>query len=363
MGDLNFALRSEVDEMQERLTDLELKVQRMERTLSGIRSLGQEFWRTEAVAFLLGTGVQSWHYDAREQSPVFMDLSACETDHGSPRRWVGPTGSLGATISINRSGALIFEARLGEASPAVSEALTLEVDGSTVPWIERAASLMRAIVPAAPGQASLRFRLYVANPAALQNGTGRSFAISEIDISPAAGAAMPQRVSLSANQISDGGNMFHGLEYDQHNRPYRWSGPSTRSSCWVLVDRSQPLVLTVCMAAFVDRVRQSPIALEVDGQLLHPEVAEEAEGIMARVPLPPKQDSEPTTVTLVVPMVIQPNESDRRLLGVAFRYLKCEPPSVHRIHPQKPEIVEPQKSFATTLIGLARASLSSASQG
>ena len=366
MSDRDFGLRAEVDEMQERLEDLQHRVQIMERTLSGIRSLGQEFWRTEAVAFLLGTGVHSWHYDAREENALFLDLSACEIgDRGLTRRWVGPTGSLAATISINRSEALVFEARLSDFSSAgVREALTLEVDGVAVPWTERSTRSARAFIPAAPGQASLRFRLYVGDPALLQ-GVGRSFAITEIDISPAAGSSLPQRVNLSASQISDGGDMFHALEYDQQNRPYRWTGPNTRSSFSVLVDRSQPLVLTLCMTAFVDRARQSPLALEVDGESFQPEIIEEAEGIMARLSLAPKPEPGPTTVALVLPMVIQPNESDRRSLGVAFRYLKFEPALIHRVGPQadKPEAGhETRKSFAATLIGLARAPLGAASQ-
>lgn len=357
----DFGLRAEVDEMQERLEEMQHRLQVMEKTLSSIRSLGQEFWRTEAVAFLLGTGVHSWHYDAREENALFLDLSDCEIgDRGVARRWVGSTGSLGATISINRSQTLAFEARLSDfSSVGLREALTLDVDGMSVPWTERSARSARAFIPAAPGQASLRFRLHVNNSALLQGG-GRSFAITEIDISPAAGASLPHRVNLSATQIGDGGDMFHALEYDPQNRPYRWTGPNTRSSFAVLVDRSQPLILTLCMTAFVDRAKQSPFVLEVDGESFHPEIFEEAEGIMARLSLPPKPEAGPTTVTLVLPTVLQPNESDRRLLGIAFRYLKFEPTSIHRgDKPEGPH--ETKKSFAATLVGLARGPLSASS--
>jgi len=135
---------------------------------------------------------------------------------------------------------------------------------------------------------------------------------------------LPKRVEIDADNVPDTGNMFFAIERDQNRRSYRWTGPDRTFSFSPLIDRSGSLKLTLCLTGFVNRARQTPLSLEVDGRTYELELADHSDGVMAHALIPPRSYAGPTTFSFTVPEVMKPGGPDERFLGVAFRYFRLE---------------------------------------
>ena len=144
---------------------------------------------------------------------------------------------------------------------------------------------------------------------------------------------LPRVARIDARQIENGTAGFFPMEVGRDGHSYRWTGPGRTFALTVRVDRSQPLLVRLCLVRFVDRPSQTPMTLAVDGVVRDLELNGEADGIIAHVTIPARSSEGPTTLLFAVSAVVSPGDADRRLLGVAFRYLAVEPtPQFHRFH-------------------------------
>jgi hypothetical protein len=120
--------------------------------------------------------------------------------------------------------------------------------------------------------------------------------------------------------------MWYSLEYDQARRPFRWTGPTKKFSVTLSANRTIAQRLTLRLFGVVDRSKQIPIIVEVDGSNYELELVNSPDGTLsAGVVIPPSTRTEPTTIfQFTVAAVLKPKGADRRLLGVAFHSVELE---------------------------------------
>lgn len=186
----DIGLRARVEELESELEETNRRLTNLESMVAKIRALGEEFWREEAAIMLMGAGVSSWRYDARDKNTLFQDVFQCETiNENQARRWVGKSGLLGATIAINRTLPLMLAVCVtGFSSAELANTLQLEVDGAPLAWSSRERQTWCAIVPEARS-ARLKFRISV-DTAQLPAEKQVTFSFSEIRIAPLSGGEL-----------------------------------------------------------------------------------------------------------------------------------------------------------------------------
>ena len=190
----NEGLCSVVEDLEAEIEALNKRVDLLEKTVAEMVVLGKEFWRGEAAELLIGASTTSWHYDVRQDNVLFTDVANCDVFEGIyAKRWVGKSGELFATISINRAGPLQFSASVLEfAAPELEDTLTLEVDGEPVAWSVRDSRHLTADIPERPGHARLQFRLAV-DRNLIPKEEESSFSFSDLRISPLPNWPEPNR--------------------------------------------------------------------------------------------------------------------------------------------------------------------------
>jgi len=137
--------------------------------------------------------------------------------------------------------------------------------------------------------------------------------------------AATRSARVEAADLPGNTDMFFALEHSGPGQSYRWTGPNANFSVDVFVDRSASLKLSLVLVAILDRVRQTPIRLSVDGAMRELRLRDTKDGIVAEAVLPPRDHPGPTRLLFSVPAVLRPSAADVRLLGVAFRSVIIEP--------------------------------------
>jgi hypothetical protein len=195
----NETLCSMVEDMESDIDALNKRINLLEKTVADIVALGKEFWRGEAAELLIGASTTSWRYDVRQDNVLFADVAHCDTFDGVyAKRWVGKSGELAATISINRAMPLQFSAFVLEfATAELEDTLSLEIDGQPVAWSARVGRHLTADIPQRPGQARLQFRLSVDRNLVPQD-KGVSFSFSNLRIAPL--PARPEQDQFAADR-------------------------------------------------------------------------------------------------------------------------------------------------------------------
>lgn len=181
----NDRLCSLIEDLETEIETLNKRIDLLEKTVAEMVALGKEFWRGEAAEFLIGASTTSWCYDVRQDNVLFSDVADCDVFDGIyAKRWVGKSGELLATISINRAGPLQFSASVLEfATPELEDTLALEIDGEPVAWSARDGRHLTADIPERPGHARLQFRLSVDRNLIPKENEG-SFSFSDLRIAP-----------------------------------------------------------------------------------------------------------------------------------------------------------------------------------
>jgi hypothetical protein len=181
----NDGLCAVIEDLETEIEALNRRVDVLEKTMAEMVVLGREFWRGEAAELLVGASITSWHYDVRQDNVLFADVARCDVFDGIyAKRWVGKSGQLFATLSINRAAPLQFSASILEfAAPELEDTLALEIDGEPVTWSARDGRHLTADIPERPGHARLQFRLSV-DRNLIPKGEESSFSFSDLRIEP-----------------------------------------------------------------------------------------------------------------------------------------------------------------------------------
>jgi hypothetical protein len=195
----NESLCSVIEDLEAQNEALSKRVDLLEKMVAEMVVLGKEFWRGEAAELLIGASTTFWHYDVRQDNVLFADVANCDVFDGIyAKRWVGKSGELFATISINRAIPLQFSASVLEfAAPDLEDTLALEIDGEPVAWSARDGRHLIADIPERPGHARLQFRLSVDRNLIPKEKEG-SFSFSDLRIAPL--ARWPEHNGFSADR-------------------------------------------------------------------------------------------------------------------------------------------------------------------
>jgi len=138
--------------------------------------------------------------------------------------------------------------------------------------------------------------------------------------------SFPDEVEVALGDFIDGSN-WHAPEADSGGRPRRWTGPGTRSTVNIYVCRRRPLELVFQIAGAAAPEILDGLRLLVDGEPTEFEFASHLRGRAAIGPAPTRRGVEvafdvPFTVS---PMARDPNQRDKRQLGVALCELALRP--------------------------------------
>jgi hypothetical protein len=139
--------------------------------------------------------------------------------------------------------------------------------------------------------------------------------------------APPLRFSCTAAELDGGHPGFYGLERDDNGIPFRWTGrhSSPSFSFSVPIDRRTAVELELKVMSAIDRRRQSPLRLEVDGAEYAVRLRRAGDHLEGRLVIPPRAAAGPTLLTFTVPALLRPGGSDQRELGIAFGELHLRP--------------------------------------
>jgi hypothetical protein len=191
-------LRVRVEELETEVEELNARVAGLERILTEMRALGEDFWREEAALFLIGANTRGWRYDARDRNVLFNDVFPAEQISDNHwKRWVGKSGELTASVAINRTAPLLFTVVVdGFVARELAKTLNLEVDGERIAWSDQEKKTWSAVLPEQPGRVRLNFRLSV-DSALVPPNKDVTFSFCEISLAPApAGQSAPQKQRL-----------------------------------------------------------------------------------------------------------------------------------------------------------------------
>lgn len=131
--------------------------------------------------------------------------------------------------------------------------------------------------------------------------------------------------ALDANDflLLDAG--FHGIEYNTDGDAYRWAGANGGLAFDPVVDRSQPLAVTLTLIGTVDPSNYDGIML-FDGEVEIPvEVVRIPKRNEIRAVLPAREGHKTTHLLYKVPVCRKLSEEDARQAGVAFYSLAIKP--------------------------------------
>jgi len=149
-----------------------------------------------------------------------------------------------------------------------------------------------------------------------QSARDRWLALEEAE---AGTARLPRRVVIEPDQLLRAQDGFYGIEHTADNVAFRWTGPSTRFSFDVFIDRTYGADLRLHALNCIDYEIQKDLLLVVDGETMHMAIARQDMGFVASARLPPRADAEGSNLVFILPAVLVPPESaDQRELGIAF---------------------------------------------
>jgi hypothetical protein len=140
------------------------------------------------------------------------------------------------------------------------------------------------------------------------------------------GPAAAGSSSCTAADIRDGHPGFYSLEHDQDGAPFRWTGNQSSSfSLSLSIDRRMAIELELRAISVINRRRQLPLVLEVDGAKFPLAIKWAGDHLAGRLVIPARAAAGPTLLTFSVPVLLRPRGSDRRELGIAFSELHLRP--------------------------------------
>lgn len=140
-----------------------------------------------------------------------------------------------------------------------------------------------------------------------------------LDEAEAGVARLPRLVVIEPDQLLRPHDGFYGVEHATGNVPFRWTGPSTRFSFDLFIDRTHGADVRLEALNCIDYEIQKALLLMVDGEAAPITVAPREMGFVASARLPARAGGQATNLVFVLPAVLVPPESvDRRELGIAF---------------------------------------------
>jgi hypothetical protein len=294
--------------------------------------------------------------DSVPQLPTRLDIQAAQLleqqqgfyeleydDEGGPFRWTGPQRHFSFRVNVDRRLPLAIELDvIWLVDEARQRDLNLLVDGNLLPFHLRrggAGYHGRALLPPAERQAATTLTFVV--PITLQPSPADTcrlgIAFRKLTIRPAGSegetlddeqeTAVSAAFSCTAADIRDGYPGFYDLEYDQEGIPFRWTGrqSSPAFSFSFSIDRRVPMELELRAISIVNRRRQLPLAVYVDGAEYPLAVERAGDHLEGRLVIPPRAAAGPTSLTFTVPALLRGRGADRRELGIAFSELHLRP--------------------------------------
>jgi hypothetical protein len=143
-----------------------------------------------------------------------------------------------------------------------------------------------------------------------------------LDGAQAALARLPRFVVIEPDQLLRPQDGFYGVEHTVDNIPFRWTGPSTRFSFNLFIDRTHGADLRLDALSCIDFGLQGKIRLVVDGESVPVTVNPRESGFIVLAHLPERSGTSNTNLVFLLPAVLVPPKStDERQLGIAFGHL------------------------------------------
>jgi len=143
-----------------------------------------------------------------------------------------------------------------------------------------------------------------------------------LDDAQAALARLPRFVVVEPDQLLRTQDGFYGVEHTMDNTPFRWTGPSTRFSFNLFIDRTHGADLRLDALNCIDFGLQGKIRLVVDGESVPVTVNPRESGFVALAHLPERPGTSNTNLVFLLPVVlVPPRSTDERELGIAFGHL------------------------------------------
>ena len=140
-----------------------------------------------------------------------------------------------------------------------------------------------------------------------------------LEAAAAGNARLPRRVVIEPDQLLRQQDGFYGIEHTADNVTFRWTGPSTRFSFDVFIDRTYGADLRLDALNCIDFEIQKDLLLVADGETISLDITPQGTGFVASARLPARDGAEGTNLVFVLPAVLMPPESaDQRALGIAF---------------------------------------------